>query len=313
MPAMRISWAAADKSRYGVARAQTLIRRAKLGIPFSFLLKGLLVGLALAAPLGPIGILCMNRTLAEGRRIGLLCGLGAAAADAVHALAGAVALAAIGQWIIDDPTALRVIGGVYLIYQGARTFMRPTLVLPPTGKAALLQPGAKAAFVPTFRLTLANPITLLGFAAMFAGLGVTGVGQLKAADTAAAALVLGVFLGSALWWLTWSSFHRSCAPSHRCPDADGDQSPLRHGADGVRAVCHRNAPAAPLAGAGACPAPRRHAEVQFTPQILEAGRDDALITRFDGLLKMQEHAQGARQESVLRGFGFPRRRGARQE
>lgn len=174
-----------------------------MGIPF--LLKGLLLGLALAAPLGPIGILCMNRTLMEGRRSGFLCGLGAAAADGVHALAGAVALAAIGQWIIDDPTALRVIGGVYLIYQGARTFMRPIIVLPPTGKAPVLLPGAKAAFVPTFRLTLANPITLLGFAAMFAGLGVTGVGQLKAADTAAAALVLGVFLGSTLWWLAWSS------------------------------------------------------------------------------------------------------------
>ncbi len=169
-----------------------------------FLAKGILIGLAIAAPLGPIGILCMNRTLIEGPRIGFLCGLGAALADAVHAIAGAVALAVIGQWIIGDPTALRVIGGVYLVYLGARTFLRPTIMLPPAGKGPALQAGAKTAFRVSFRLTLANPITLLAFAAMFAGLGVTGVGQLKAADAAAAALVLGVFLGSTLWWLAMS-------------------------------------------------------------------------------------------------------------
>jgi threonine/homoserine/homoserine lactone efflux protein len=172
----------------------------------SFLVKGLLLGLALAAPVGPIGILCLNRTLVEGPRIGFICGLGAAVADTLYALAGTVALSAIAEWIIDDRTALRLLGGAFLVYLGARTFMRPTIVLPaPPRQPSRLAPGAQTAFMSTFLLTLANPVTLLGYAAMFAGLGVTPAGMLKGLDSAAAALVSGVFLGSALWWLALST------------------------------------------------------------------------------------------------------------
>jgi threonine/homoserine/homoserine lactone efflux protein len=175
-----------------------------LGIPF--LIKGLIIGLSIAAPLGPIGILCINRTLTEGPRLGFICGLGAAAADALYALAGTVALSAIAQWIINDRTALRIVGGVFLVYLGARTFMRPTIVLPASGKMpSLLPPGWHAAFMSTFLLTLANPTTMLSFAAVFAGLGVAPAGILRGADSQAAALIVGVFLGSALWWLILSS------------------------------------------------------------------------------------------------------------
>jgi threonine/homoserine/homoserine lactone efflux protein len=176
-----------------------------LGI--TFLIKGLLIGLSIAAPLGPIGVLCINRTLAEGPRLGFICGLGAATADALYALAGTVALSAIAQWVVDDRVLLRVIGGIFLVYLGARTFMRPVIALPTRVRttASLLPPGAHAAFMSTFLLTLANPVTLLGFAAVFAGLGVAPAGMISSADGAAAALVLGVFLGSALWWLTLST------------------------------------------------------------------------------------------------------------
>jgi threonine/homoserine/homoserine lactone efflux protein len=174
-------------------------------LAISFLLKGILIGLSIAAPLGPIGVLCISRTLAEGPRLGFICGLGAAAADALYALAGSVALWAIAQWVIDDRLTLRVVGGIFLVYLGARTFMRPPVVLPSPGRsAALLPTGAHAAFMSTFRLTLANPVTLLGFAAVFAGLGAAPVGMLGSAASAAAALVVGVFLGSALWWLALS-------------------------------------------------------------------------------------------------------------
>src|SRR3984885_11089623 len=160
-----------------------------------FLVKGLLLGLALAAPLGPIGILCLSRTLVEGPRIGFICGLGAAVADTLYALAGAVALSAIAEWIIDDRTALRLLGGAFLVYLGARTFMRPTIVLPTLARLpSQLPSGVHTAFMSTFLLTLANPVTLLGYAAMFAGLGVAPVGLIGAANSAAAALVLGVFL-----------------------------------------------------------------------------------------------------------------------
>lgn len=186
------------------------VETVRLGIPFPFLIKGLLIGLSIAAPLGPIGILCINRTLTEGPRLGFVCGLGAAAADALYALAGTVALSVIGQWIIDDRTVLRILGGIFLIYLGARTFLRPAVVGPPPARTAtLLPPGAKAAFMSTFLLTLANPMTLLSFAAVFAGLGVAPVGTapgiIQSADSAAGALVLGVFLGSACWWLVLSS------------------------------------------------------------------------------------------------------------
>ena len=201
--------APADKSRYRVALCGgPALETTSLGIPF--LIKGLLIGLSIAAPLGPIGILCINRTLTEGPRMGFICGLGAAAADALYALAGTVALSVIGQWIIDDRTALRIVGGLFLVYLGARTFMRPAIVAPaPARTAALLPPGAHAAFMSTFLLTLANPVTMLSFAAIFAGLGVAPVGaapgMIQGADSAAAALVLGVFLGSALWWFVLSS------------------------------------------------------------------------------------------------------------
>jgi threonine/homoserine/homoserine lactone efflux protein len=175
-------------------------------VEVAFLLKGILVGLSMAAPLGPIGILCLNRTLAQGPRMGFICGLGAASADALYALAGAVAVSVIAQWIIDDRTLLRILGAVFLVYLGARTFMRPPIVLPSSGKLpTLLPPGWHAAFMSTFLLTVANPMTMLSFAAVFAGLGLAPAGILKGADSAAAALVVGVFVGSALWWLTLSS------------------------------------------------------------------------------------------------------------
>ena len=200
---MRTRRADADKSRYGVALHEPLVERLRLGIVF--LVKGLVIGLAIAAPLGPIGILCMNRTLLEGTRMGFICGLGAAAADAVYALAGALALAAIGLWIIDDTALLQVMGGVFLVYLGARTFMRPALVLPAPGRRpAPLVPGAHAAFMSTWRVALANPLNLLGFAAVFAGLGLAPTGTVASAAGAAASLVLGVFLGSTLWWLALS-------------------------------------------------------------------------------------------------------------
>jgi hypothetical protein len=85
--------------------------------------------------------------------------------------------------------------------------MRPGAVLPATGKLpTLLPPGWHAAFMSTFLLTLANPMTMLSFAAVFAGLGVTPAAVIKGTNSAAAALVVGVFLGSALWWLILSTF-----------------------------------------------------------------------------------------------------------
>ncbi|HTY50753.1 MAG TPA: LysE family transporter [Steroidobacteraceae bacterium] len=167
-----------------------------------FLLKGLILGLAIAAPVGPIGVLCIRRALGQGAATAFIGGLGAALADAIYAFAGAFALSAIAQWIVEERMALGLLGGVFLLYLGARTFLsKPGLpALRPGGPP----PGAWPAFLSTLLLTLANPMTILSFAAVFAGVGVPPSGIVSGHSEAALLLVSGVFLGSALWWLVLS-------------------------------------------------------------------------------------------------------------
>jgi threonine/homoserine/homoserine lactone efflux protein len=165
----------------------------------SFLLKGLIIGFSIAAPVGPIGVLCIRRTLAEGRAAGLLSGLGAATADAVYGLIAGFGLTAVASLLIDQQLWLGLIGGLFLCYLGLKTWRASPVV-----DAAAPTPAPRRllrAYVSTFILTLTNPATILSFVAIFAGLGLvqTGGGYL-----AATALVLGVFLGSALWWLLLS-------------------------------------------------------------------------------------------------------------
>jgi threonine/homoserine/homoserine lactone efflux protein len=162
-----------------------------------FLLKGMAVGAAIAAPVGPIGVLCIRRTLAEGRRNGFICGLGAASADATYGCVAGFGLTAISSWLIRGQFWLGLGGGIFLIYLGARTIWS----LPPEAVLGPARATLTSAFLSTFLLTIANPMTLLSFLAVFAGLGLGSTpGYL-----AATALVAGIFIGSALWWLTLSS------------------------------------------------------------------------------------------------------------
>lgn len=164
----------------------------------SFLLQGLIIGFSIAAPVGPIGILCIRRTLAEGRLTGFISGLGAASADAVYGSIAAFGLTAISAFLVTQILWLRLIGGIFLLYLGVQTFRAK-----PTAQAAETRPGGlPAAFLSTFFLTLTNPMTILSFAAIFAGL---GLGQTHGDLGGAAMLVAGVFLGSAAWWLTLSA------------------------------------------------------------------------------------------------------------
>src|SRR5437016_3412391 len=160
----------------------------------SFFLRGLAIGFSIAAPVGPIGVLCIRRTLAEGRLCGFASGLGAATADAVYGCVAGFGLTAVSNLLVSQQTWLRLIGGLFLCYLGVKSFLAR-----PAQSAAAPKGGALAgAYASTFLLTLANPMTILSFAAVFAGLGL-GSG---ATDYAGAALlVLGVFVGSTLWWL----------------------------------------------------------------------------------------------------------------
>jgi threonine/homoserine/homoserine lactone efflux protein len=162
-----------------------------------FYLKGLLLGFSIAAPVGPIGILCIRRTLADGRASGLVSGLGAATADAVYGCVAAFGLTLISNLILGLRTWLNLAGGAFLCYLGVRTLLaQPAEEAAPAGDGGLWR-----AYLSTFFLTLTNPMTILSFAATFAGLGLAGV---SGGYGASVALVLGVLTGSALWWLLLS-------------------------------------------------------------------------------------------------------------
>jgi threonine/homoserine/homoserine lactone efflux protein len=160
-----------------------------------FLLKGIAVGLVIAVPVGPVGIMCVRRTIFEGKLAGLVSGLGAATADALFGSIAAFGLTFVSDWLIGYHQWLRIAGGCYLLYVG--------------GSALLAEPEAKQSsepdaegllrdFLSTFALTLTNPITILAFLGIFSALGLSGA---DATLSRAASLVLGVWLGSLLWWL----------------------------------------------------------------------------------------------------------------
>jgi threonine/homoserine/homoserine lactone efflux protein len=163
-----------------------------------FLLRGIILGFSIAAPVGPIGVLCIRRTLAEGRGSGLASGLGAATADAIYGCVAGLGLTFISSYLVSQQVWLRLVGGAFLCYLGIRTFLAR-----PADQAAPAQGnGLIGAYGSTFLLTLTNPMTILSFAAAFAGLGLADTGGEYGS---AATLVLGVFLGSTLWWLGLSS------------------------------------------------------------------------------------------------------------
>jgi threonine/homoserine/homoserine lactone efflux protein len=162
-----------------------------------FLFKGLIIGLAIAAPVGPIGVLCIRRSLAYGRTLGLVTGLGAATADAAYGAVAAFGLATISNFLIGQRWWLGFLGGLFLCYLGVRTFLSP-----PAKQDAEVHGGKLfSAYLSTLFLTLANPMTILSFIAVFAGFGLAATPDYGSASL----LVAGVFLGSAGWWLMLSS------------------------------------------------------------------------------------------------------------
>jgi threonine/homoserine/homoserine lactone efflux protein len=145
---------------------------------------------------GPIGVLCIRRTLADGRVVGFVSGLGAATADAFYGCIAAFGLTVVSSVLVSQQAWLRLGGGLFLCYLGVRTF----LSRPAEQTATVAGRGLPAAYASTFGLTLTNPLTILSFAAVFAGLGAGSGGDYGSAVT----LVLGVFSGSGLWWLLLS-------------------------------------------------------------------------------------------------------------
>ncbi len=160
----------------------------------SFFIRGLLIGLSIAAAVGPISILCIQRTLERGQLYGLVSGLGAATADAFYGSIAAFGLTIISTFLLSQHLWIRLLGGIFLLYLGIKTFIRR-----PAEKAAgAIAHNYPGAYLSTLLLTLTNPTTILSFVAIFAGI---GVGAASKSYLSAVIVVGGVFLGSALWWV----------------------------------------------------------------------------------------------------------------
>lgn len=164
-----------------------------------FLLKGVVIGVAIAAPVGPIGVLCIRRTFADGRAAGFATGLGAATADAFYGAIAAFGLTAVAGVLLGYRELLQLLGGVFLCGLGLRTFSAKPAATAPRARGA----GLARAYTTSLVLTIANPATILSFLAVFAG---AGLGQQRQEAADGLALVAGVFAGSAAWWLLLSSF-----------------------------------------------------------------------------------------------------------
>jgi threonine/homoserine/homoserine lactone efflux protein len=160
----------------------------------TLVIRGLILGFTIAAAVGPISLLVIRRTLAEGRLVGIVSGMGVATADGTYGAIAAFGLTAITDLLVDWRRALGLIGGVFLLWLAWRTFRAVPGEAATTG--ANERRGLAGAYLSTLGLTLTNPMTILSFAALFVGLGISG------GDAAgAASLSLGVFAGSAAWWV----------------------------------------------------------------------------------------------------------------
>lgn len=161
-------------------------------VDINTLAKGIIIGLSIAAPVGPIGVLCIRRTLTHGRLFGLVSGVGAATADAIYGMIAAFGLTFISNILISQNNKLQIIGGIFLCYLGVKTLRSKASDKPATAKTG----GLFGSYLSTLLLTITNPMTILSFAGIFAGLGVS--------TNSPKVMVAGVFLGSLLWWFILS-------------------------------------------------------------------------------------------------------------
>jgi len=173
---------------------------------FSSFIRGILIGFSIAAPVGPIGILCIRRTIANGRISGVVTGLGAATADAFYGSLAAMGLSFLILFLINQQTWLQLVGGAFLCYLGIKTFFEKpartdlnssSIITAGNGKKNFIR-SRLSDYTSTLFLTLTNPLTILSFTAIFAGI---GINQLEASKFQGLMLVAGVFMGSAAWWL----------------------------------------------------------------------------------------------------------------
>lgn len=162
-----------------------------------FFVKGIVLGFSIAAPVGPIGVLCIRRTLERGMLHGFFSGMGAATADGLYGCLAAFGVTAVSNFLLEQQSLIRLLGGTFLLYLGISTFR----AIPEDAGKGESGKGLLRAYVSVFFLTITNPMTILSFGAVFAGL---GIGAARGNPVLAGLMVLGVVAGSALWWFTLS-------------------------------------------------------------------------------------------------------------
>lgn len=163
------------------------------------LLKGIVMGFCIAAPVGPIGVLRIRRSVTNGRLTGFVSGLGAATADALYGFIAALGLTAVTLFLLEYRGSLQFFGGLFLVYIGYRLVRMPRKL---SAAGPVETRTLASAYGSTLALTIANPATILSFIGIFAGL---GIGTAATGIAPGALLVTGVFLGSATWWLLLST------------------------------------------------------------------------------------------------------------
>ena len=158
----------------------------------------LVIGVVVAAPVGAMGVLCIQRTLAHGWRAGMATGAGIATADAGYAALAAFGVSAVARWMVDYQAPLRIVGGLGLLWLGWRALRTPPAH---EAAAAVDSPRLLPLYSSAVGLTLTNPMTIMAFAAIFAGAGLVA----QAGAGSALVVTLGVALGSLAWWLALST------------------------------------------------------------------------------------------------------------
>lgn len=159
-------------------------------------LRGMVIGFAIAVPVGPVGLLCIRRALGDGRRAAFVAGLGAAVADTFYGAVASLGLTYISDFLLAQRTTLSLAGGAFLLLMGWRSLRLHPVLVPPPRRG----PGMVRDFLSTLAITLTNPGTILAFLGVFAALGATGM-----SGGGSVWLVAGVFAGSAAWWLLLSA------------------------------------------------------------------------------------------------------------
>ncbi|SFC67602.1 Threonine/homoserine/homoserine lactone efflux protein [Bacillus sp. OV322] len=161
------------------------------------LLKSFILGFSVSAPIGPIGLLCIQRVLLKGRSAGFLTGLGAATANIIYAGIAAFGFSAISFFLVEKQLYFKIIGSLFLLYLGIKTYFKKS-----TNKAADLDGSSLfRMYASTLLLMITNPVTILNFAGMFAGFGFE---QNSSPVQTSILLISGVFLGAISWWIILS-------------------------------------------------------------------------------------------------------------